>query len=133
MNAEDSATKKDLEGLQGTWSLLSAMEDGKSLAEHKVKQTTIVIKDDTFTSLTWQRTPLATRGLSSSTRRKSRNRCIAAVAEVTRTEDIGLDAIATLLRLDNDGNLYAEDSFVVQLKADSVTSIQYQDHELEWL
>jgi len=58
---------------------------------------------------------------------------IAAVAEVTRTEDIGLDAIATLLRLDNDGNLYAEDSFVGQLKADSVTSIQYQDHELEWL
>jgi len=48
MNPEDSATKKDLEGLQGTWSLLSAMEDGKSLAEDKVKQTTIVIKDDTF-------------------------------------------------------------------------------------
>ena len=47
---------------------------------------------------------------------------IVAVAEVTHTEDIGLDAIATLLRLDNDGNLYAEDSFVVQLKADSVTS-----------
>jgi len=47
---------------------------------------------------------------------------IAAVAEVTRPEDIGLDAIATLLRLDNDGNFYAEDSFVVQLKADSVTS-----------
>ncbi|PYK16088.1 MAG: hypothetical protein DME55_12750 [Verrucomicrobia bacterium] len=48
MNPEDSATKKDLKGLQGTWSLLSAMEDGKSLAEDKVKQTTIVIKDDTF-------------------------------------------------------------------------------------
>src|SRR5207249_2431347 len=48
MNLEDSATKKDLEGLQGTWRLISAMEDGKSLAEDKVKQTTIVIKDDTF-------------------------------------------------------------------------------------
>ena len=48
MNPEDSATKKDLEGLQGTWRLISAMEDGKSLAEDKVKQTTIVIKDDTF-------------------------------------------------------------------------------------
>ena len=48
MNPEDSATKKDLEGLQGTWSLLSVMEDGKSLAEDKVKHTTIVIKDDTF-------------------------------------------------------------------------------------
>ena len=48
MNPEESATKKDLEGLQGTWSLVSAMEDGKSLAEDKVKQTTIVSKDDTF-------------------------------------------------------------------------------------
>ena len=48
MNSEDSATKKDLEKLQGTWSLLSAMDDGKSLAQDKVKQTTIVIEHDTF-------------------------------------------------------------------------------------
>ena len=48
MNLEDSATKKDLEWLQGTWRLISATEDGKSLAEDKVNQTTIVIKDDTF-------------------------------------------------------------------------------------
>ena len=48
MNPQDSATKEDLEGLQGTWRLLSAMEDGKSLPEDEVKQTTIVIKDDTF-------------------------------------------------------------------------------------
>jgi len=48
MNLEESANNKDMEGLQGTWSLVSAMEDGKSLAEDKVKQTTIVIKDDTF-------------------------------------------------------------------------------------
>lgn len=57
---------------------------------------------------------------------------IAAVADVPRPEDIGLDAIATLLRRDNDGNCYAEDSFLVQLKAESATSIQYQDHELAW-
>lgn len=57
---------------------------------------------------------------------------IAAVADVARPEDIGLDAIATLLRRDKDGNCYAEDSFLVQLKAVSATSIQYQDHELEW-
>ena len=48
INTEDSATKKDLEGLQGTWSLVSAIEDGNSLAEDKAKETTIVIKDDTF-------------------------------------------------------------------------------------
>src|SRR5947209_6625730 len=58
---------------------------------------------------------------------------IAAVAEVARPEDVGLDAIATLLRRDPDGNCYAEDSFLVQLKAGSVTSISYEGHELMWL
>ena len=48
MNTQDSATKKDLEGLQGTWSLVSAMEDDNSLAGDKVKETTIVIRDNTF-------------------------------------------------------------------------------------
>jgi len=57
---------------------------------------------------------------------------IAAVAEVARPEDVGLDAIATLLRRDDDGNCYAEDSFVVQLKSASAKSIKYQDHELDW-
>src|SRR5205807_9693949 len=57
---------------------------------------------------------------------------IAAVAEVTRPEDVGLDAVGTLLRRDDDGNHYAEDSFVVQLKAESSTSIEYEGHELEW-
>jgi len=42
---------------------------------------------------------------------------IATVAEVPRTEDVGLDTIASLHRRDNDGNCYAEDSFVVQLKS----------------
>ena len=42
---------------------------------------------------------------------------IAAVADVPRTEDVGLDAVATLLRRASDGNCYAEDGFVVQLKS----------------
>jgi hypothetical protein len=58
---------------------------------------------------------------------------IAAVADVPRTEDVGLDAVATLLRRAADGNCYAEDGFVVQLKSCSTTSIQYRDHELSWL
>lgn len=58
---------------------------------------------------------------------------IAAVADVPRTEDVGLDAVASLLRRDIDGNCYAEDSFVVQLKSDSTTSVEYRDHELQWL
>lgn len=58
---------------------------------------------------------------------------VAAVADVPRPEDVGLDAIATLLRPDEDGNYYAEDSFVVQLKSASTTSISYHGHELKWL
>src|SRR6266480_178580 len=58
---------------------------------------------------------------------------IADVADVPRTEDVGLDAVATLLRRASDGNCYAEDGFVVQLKSYSQTSIEYRDHELSWL
>lgn len=57
---------------------------------------------------------------------------VAAVAEVPRTEDVGLDAIATLLRHDPDGNCYAEDSFVIQLKSYSERTVEYKDHELTW-
>jgi uncharacterized protein (TIGR03067 family) len=38
----------DLDEMQGTWNLVSAMEDGKALPEDEVKQTTIVIKNNTF-------------------------------------------------------------------------------------
>lgn len=58
---------------------------------------------------------------------------IAAVAEVARPEDIGIDAIATLLRKDEDGNSYGEDTFFVQLKSASYSKLEYKDHELEWL
>jgi uncharacterized protein (TIGR03067 family) len=47
-NPQDPASKKDLDGLQGTWKLISAMRDGEALPKDKVKKTTIVIKDDTF-------------------------------------------------------------------------------------
>ena len=57
---------------------------------------------------------------------------LAAVAEVQRQEDIGLDAIATLLRRDPDGNSYAEDTFVVQLKSESITELDLRDHEFRW-
>ena len=44
----DPSSKKDSDGLQGTWKLVSAMKDGEALPKDKVKQTTIVIKHDTF-------------------------------------------------------------------------------------
>lgn len=58
---------------------------------------------------------------------------IAAVANVPRPEDVGIDAVATLLRLEADDNYYAEDTFVVQLKSASVKSIKYENHGLKWL
>src|SRR5262245_5461958 len=58
---------------------------------------------------------------------------IAAVAEVPRPEDIGFDGVATLLKDDGSGLLYAEDSFYVQLKSSSVPSVTYEGHEAEWL
>jgi uncharacterized protein (TIGR03067 family) len=42
------APKTDLDRFQGTWYLVSAMQDGNALPEEKVKQTTIVFKGDTF-------------------------------------------------------------------------------------
>ncbi|WP_182865672.1 hypothetical protein [Stieleria mannarensis] len=58
---------------------------------------------------------------------------IAAVAEVARQEDFGLDAVATLLRLDEDKSLYAEDSFYVQLKSSTEKLLSYSDHEIDWV
>jgi len=40
--------KTDLDGFQGTWYLVMAMQDGNTLPKDKVKQTTIVFKGDTF-------------------------------------------------------------------------------------
>jgi hypothetical protein len=58
---------------------------------------------------------------------------IAAVAEVPRPEDVGYDGVATLLREDGSGFLYAEDSFYVQIKSASIESVPYEEHETEWL
>lgn len=56
----------------------------------------------------------------------------AAVAVVGRPEDVGIDAVATLLRRE-DKMFYAEDSFFVQIKGSSVRKIKYADHEVKWL
>ena len=47
-DSRDAASKTDLERMQGTWQLVSAMEDGKPLADDKVKQTSIVVEGATF-------------------------------------------------------------------------------------
>src|SRR4051812_47864665 len=60
-------------------------------------------------------------------------KAFAAVAPVPRTEDVGLDGVATLLRDDGEGMLIAEDSFYVQFKSASVRTIAYKDQEAKWL
>ena len=60
-------------------------------------------------------------------------RGFAAVAHVEASQDVGIDAIATLLRPDTARRLTAEHSFYVQLKAGSVLSICYKGDEVNWL
>lgn len=58
-------------------------------------------------------------------------RQLCAVAEVPQSEDIGFDAVATLLR-EEGACLYAEKSFCVQFKAHSVRQVEYAGHQFEW-
>jgi hypothetical protein len=58
-------------------------------------------------------------------------RGICAVAQVPQTEDVGFDAVATLLRTDG-RFLYAEDSFCVQFKSRSIREIKLTPHEYKW-
>lgn len=60
-------------------------------------------------------------------------RSFCAVAPIPRTEDIGVDVVATLLERKNTRVLIAKDSFLVQLKASSVRSILYDGDSLDWL
>lgn len=58
---------------------------------------------------------------------------LTAVAPVPRTEDVGVDIVATLLRQEGNRRLIAEDAFYVQLKSASVTEVRYEDDEIQWL
>lgn len=58
-------------------------------------------------------------------------RSLCAVAQVPQSEDIGFDAIATLLR--EEGRFFfAESSFYVQFKARSVRQIEYPLQDYQW-
>jgi len=56
-----------------------------------------------------------------------------AVAPVPRQQDVGVDVICTLLRPDGARQLYAEESFYVQVKSASVDSIDFIGSEYDWL
>lgn len=55
------------------------------------------------------------------------------VAQIPRTEDVGIDVVATLIK-DFDGHRYvAEDSFFVQIESSSFREIVYKEDEIRWL
>lgn len=58
---------------------------------------------------------------------------LAAVAAVPRPEDVGIDAVATLLREGPDDALIAENSFYVQFKSSTIAEVKYVEHEVRWL
>lgn len=58
---------------------------------------------------------------------------VSLVAPIPRTEDVGIDILATLIRDFDKYNYIAEDSFFVQIKSSSVTSITYKDEQVKWL
>ena len=60
-------------------------------------------------------------------------RSVAAVAEVERPQDYGVDAIVTLLRPENRRYLLANATFYVQLKSATVSNIGYKGDSLCWL
>jgi hypothetical protein len=58
---------------------------------------------------------------------------VALVAPIPRTEDVGIDAVATLIQ-EYDGYKYiAEDSFLVQIKSTSVSEITFKNGAVKWL
>jgi hypothetical protein len=58
---------------------------------------------------------------------------VALVAQIPRTEDVGIDVVATLIRNFDVYQYIAEDSFFVQLKSSSVTEITFKDDQINWL
>lgn len=58
---------------------------------------------------------------------------IALVAPVPRTEDIGIDVVATLIRHFDNYKYIAEESFFVQIKSSSITEITFENEEVSWL
>lgn len=55
-----------------------------------------------------------------------------AVAPVPRTQDFGIDVIATLLRSEGGRRLFAEESFYVQIKSTSVRDLALRDDAYQW-
>ncbi|MBX8509651.1 hypothetical protein K5D34_08195 [Pseudomonas cichorii] len=55
------------------------------------------------------------------------------IAPIPRTEDVGIDAVVTLLEEFDSQRLKASNSFYVQLKSTSVKEVIYKGDQVEWL
>ncbi|MNK11834.1 hypothetical protein D3C87_298830 [compost metagenome] len=58
---------------------------------------------------------------------------VALVAPVPRTEDVGIDVVATLIRKYDGYKYIAEDSFFVQIKSVAETEILFKGDQVKWL
>lgn len=58
---------------------------------------------------------------------------VALVAPIPRTEDVGIDVVATLIKKYDNYRYIAENSFFVQIKSASVTEIAFNENQLRWL
>lgn len=58
---------------------------------------------------------------------------VSLVSQIPRTEDVGIDAVSTLIRKFDEYKFIAEDSFFVQIKSSSVTEISFKDEQVKWL
>lgn len=55
------------------------------------------------------------------------------VAPISRTEDVGIDLVATLIKDFDSYRYIAENSFFVQIKSSSIREIVYRENEIKWL
>ena len=60
-------------------------------------------------------------------------RGIGAVAPVPRDQDVGIDAVVTLLRHDEGRRLLAGSNVFVQLKSSSIRSLVFHEDDIDWL
>ena len=58
---------------------------------------------------------------------------LALVVPVPRTEDVGIDAVVTLISQHDSLRMLASDSFFVQIKAESISEIEFTNEEVTWL
>ena len=60
-------------------------------------------------------------------------RQFALITPVPRTEDVGIDAVVTLVKNFNGYSILAEDNFFLQIKSANNESIEYVEHQVNWL